>query len=89
MWVNHNYFFTALTICKLVSLDLWNSATTETKISRNDLVEDVLFLTNLLQFDFVFIKPCDSLDNIVDKVIRHFEEEEIILIDMVFLFSCL
>jgi len=73
----------------LVSLDLWNSATTETKISRNDLVEDVLFLTNLLQFDFVFIKPCDSLDNIVDKVIRHFEEEEIILIDMVFLFSCL
>ncbi|XP_015367748.1 PREDICTED: glycerol-3-phosphate acyltransferase 1, mitochondrial-like isoform X2 [Diuraphis noxia] len=72
----------ALTICKLVSLDIWNSGITETKISRNDLVEDVLFLINLLQFDFVFIKPCDNLDNIVDKVIRHFEEEEIILMDM-------
>ncbi|KAL4149450.1 hypothetical protein QTP88_003400 [Uroleucon formosanum] len=73
----------ALTICKLISQDFWNNAITETKISRNDLVEDVIFLTNLLQFDFVFIKYCDTLDNIVDRVIRHFEEEEIILMDMV------
>lgn len=56
---------------------------TETKISRNELMECVIFLTNLLQFDFVFIKPCDNLDNIVDRVIRCFEEEDIILIDMV------
>lgn len=47
------------------------------------MVEDVLFLFNLLQFDFVFIKPCDSLDSIVERVIRSFEEEDIILIDMV------
>ncbi|XP_022173907.1 glycerol-3-phosphate acyltransferase 1, mitochondrial isoform X3 [Myzus persicae] len=72
----------ALTICKLVNLDFWNNDITETKISRNELIEDVLFLINLLQFDFVFIKPCDSLDNIVDRVIRRFEEEEIILIDL-------
>jgi len=61
-----------------------NKAVTETKISRNDLIADVTFLTNLLQFDFVFIKPCDTLDNIVDAVIRHFEQEEIILMNMVF-----
>jgi glycerol-3-phosphate O-acyltransferase len=56
----------------------------ETKISRNDLMECVQFLTDLLQFDFIFIKPCDNLDSIVDSVIRHFEAEEIILMDMVF-----
>ncbi|CAI6369617.1 unnamed protein product [Macrosiphum euphorbiae] len=72
----------ALTICKLVSQDFLNNAITETKISRKDLIGDVTFLTNLLQFDFVFIKPCDTLDNIVDSVIRHFEEEEIILMDL-------
>jgi len=76
--------FSALTICKLVSQDFLNNAITETKISRRDLIGDVTFLTNLLQFDFVFIKPCDTLDNIVDSVIRHFEEEEIILMDLVF-----
>ena len=48
------------------------------------MVDDALFLINLLQFDFVFIKPCDTLDNIVDGVIRHFEEEEIVLMDLVF-----
>jgi glycerol-3-phosphate O-acyltransferase len=65
-------------------MDFLNKTITETKISRNELVEDVLFLMHLLQFDFVFIKPCDSLDNIMESVIRNFEEEEIILIDMVF-----
>ncbi|XP_060841831.1 glycerol-3-phosphate acyltransferase 1, mitochondrial-like isoform X2 [Rhopalosiphum padi] len=72
----------ALSICKLIGMDFLNKTITETNISRNELVEDVLFLINLLQFDFVFIKPCDSLDNIVESVIRNFEEEEIILIDM-------
>ncbi|XP_003247305.1 glycerol-3-phosphate acyltransferase 1, mitochondrial isoform X2 [Acyrthosiphon pisum] len=73
----------ALTICKLIRWDFLDKAITEMIISRNDLVGDVTFLTNLLQFDFVFIKPCDTLDNIVDTVIRHFEEEEIILMDMI------
>lgn len=82
--INHNSFLTALTIFKLVSQEFWNTSITERKISRKELVEDVLFLFNLLQFDFVFIKPCDSLDNIVERVIRSFEEEDIILIDMVF-----
>lgn len=71
----------ALTIFKLVSQEFWNTSITDKKISRKELVEDVLFLFNLLQFDFVFIKPCDSLDNIVERVIRSFEEEDIILID--------
>jgi len=75
---------TALALSKLVGQEFWNQTVTETKISRNDLIECVIFLTNLLQFDFVFIKPCDTLDNIVDRVIRYFEEEEIILIDMVY-----
>lgn len=73
----------ALSICKLVNQEFWNSTKPEIKISRNDLVDDALFLINLLQFDFVFIKPCDTLDNIVDGVIRHFEEEEIVLMDLV------
>lgn len=55
----------------------------ETKISRNELDDCVLFLIDLFQFDFIFIKPCDSLSNIVDTVIRKFEEENIILIDLV------
>lgn len=73
-----------MALSKLVCADFWNKTLSETKISRNELIECVIFLTDLLQFDFVFIKPCDSLNNIVDDVIRHFEEEEIILIDMVF-----
>lgn len=56
----------------------------ETTVSRIDLLECLTFLIDLLQFDFVFIKPCDNLDNILDSVVRYFEEEEIILIDMVF-----
>jgi len=80
----HNLYFSALSINKVVCPEFWNKTMTETKISRKDLFENVVFLMNLLQFDFVFIKPCDSLDSIVDSVIRTFEEEEIILIDQVF-----
>lgn len=69
---------------KLVCPEFWNQSINETSISRNELVDCVLFLIDLLQFDFVFIKPCDTLDNIVDSVIRIFEQEEIVLIDMVF-----
>lgn len=82
--INYNNAFTALAISKLVCPEFWKGTLSETKISRNELIECVLFLTDLFQFDFVFIKPCDNLDNIVDSVIRYFEEEEIILIDMVF-----
>ncbi|XP_025203066.1 glycerol-3-phosphate acyltransferase 1, mitochondrial isoform X1 [Melanaphis sacchari] len=74
----------ALTICKLINLELWNTSITETTILREYLVEDVLFIIDLLQFDFVFIKPCDNINNIVDTVIRQFEEEEIILVDQTF-----
>lgn len=69
---------------KLVCPEFWNQTIIETKISRNELVDCVLFLTDLLQFDFVFIKPCDTVENIVDTVIRQFEQEEIVLIDVVF-----
>ncbi|XP_025420719.1 glycerol-3-phosphate acyltransferase 1, mitochondrial-like isoform X2 [Sipha flava] len=72
----------ALALSKLVCPEFWNKSMIETKISRNDLMECVQFLTDLLQFDFIFIKPCDNLDSIVDSVIRHFEAEEIILMDM-------
>lgn len=69
---------------KLVCPEFWKQKIAETSISRNELIDCVLFITDLLQFDFVFIKPCDTLNSIVDTVIRHFEEEEIVLIDMVF-----
>lgn len=82
--INCNNIFTALAICKLVCPEFWKGTLSETKISRKELTECVLFLTDLFQFDFVFIKPCDHLNNIIDTVIRYFEEEEIILIDMVF-----
>lgn len=78
------YIFAALAISKLVCPEFWNNSITETSISRNDLMDCVEFLTDLLQFDFVFIKPCDSLDSIIDLAIRHFEGEEIILMDNVF-----
>lgn len=73
----------ALAMSKLVCPEFWNQTINETKISRNDLIKNIVFLTDLLQYDFVFIKPCDSLDNVVDSVIRRFEEEEIILFDTV------
>lgn len=69
---------------KLISPEYWNKTMLETTISRNELLECLTFLIDLLQFDFVFIKPCDNLDNILDAVVRYFEDEEIILIDMVF-----
>lgn len=70
---------------KLVCPEFWNQTINETKISRKSLIDSVVFIIELLQYDFVFIKPCQSLDNIIDTVIRHFEEEEIILMDMVFI----
>lgn len=63
--------------------EFWNQTITEMKLSRKELIDDVSWLAELMQFDFVFIKPCDNLDNIIDTVIRHFEEEQIILVDMV------
>lgn len=79
------YNFVAIAMSKLVCPEFWNNSLTETTISRNDLMECVQFLTDLLQFDFVFIKPCNNLDSMIDSVIRDFEGEEIILMDMVFL----
>lgn len=84
LWINLTIIFTAIAICKLVCPEFWEETIIETKISRNELIDTVLFITQLLEFDFVFIKPCDDLDHIVDSVMMYFEEEEIILIDMVF-----
>lgn len=84
--INCNYIFTAVAISKLVCPEFWKGTLSETKISRKELIECVLFLVDLFQFDFVFIKPCDNLNNIIDTVIRYFEEEEIILIDLVLKF---
>jgi len=93
LWNNNNntnirkneliLFFSALSISKIACLKSCDQIITEIHISRNELIDCVLFLTDLLQFDFVFIKPCDTLDNIVDKVIRDFEDEEIILVNTV------
>lgn len=70
---------------KLVCPEFWNQTINETKISRKSLIDCVGFIIDLLQYDFVFIKPCQNLDDIIDMAIRHFEEEEIILLDMVFI----
>ncbi|VVC46482.1 Hypothetical protein CINCED_3A022004 [Cinara cedri] len=72
----------AMALSKLVCPEFWNKTLTETKISGNELLEDLIFLTELLQFDFVFIKPCDSLENVLESVLRQFESEGIVLIDM-------
>jgi len=67
----------------MVPAEFWNQTISEAIISRNELKDNVQFIIDLLQFDFVFIKPCQSLDDIVDAVIRNFEEEGIILMDVV------
>lgn len=72
-----------MVLSKLVCTEFWNKTITETQISRKDLLGDMLFIIELLQFDFVFIKPCDSSDNILDSVLRQFEVEEIIIVETV------
>lgn len=67
----------------MVSAEFWNMTINETLISRKKLKECVQFITELLQFDFVFYKPCQDLDEIIDTVIRKFELDEIIVTDTV------
>lgn len=69
---------------KLVGPEFWSKSLFKADISRNDLLGDLSFLTELLQFDFVFIKPCDTLETILDSVIRQFEAEGIVMVEMVF-----
>lgn len=73
-----------MVLSKLVCPEFWIKILDETRVSRNELLGDLSFLIELLQFDFVFSKPCDTLDTILDSVIRKFELEGIILVEMVF-----
>lgn len=48
-------------------------------MSRQLLTVWLSWFIDLLKYDFVFIKPCENVDNVVDSVMRIFEEEEIIM----------
>ncbi|XP_050537298.1 glycerol-3-phosphate acyltransferase 1, mitochondrial isoform X2 [Daktulosphaira vitifoliae] len=69
----------AIVLSYLVGSEFWNLTVSEVLVSRQILIDWLLWFIDLLKYDFVFIKPCENIDNLVDSVMRIFEEEEIII----------
>lgn len=69
---------------KLGGPEFWKQTVSKISISLKELVDCVSFLTNILQFDFVCIRPCDTVMNIVKAVMEHFEQEGIVLVNILF-----
>ncbi|XP_039294035.1 glycerol-3-phosphate acyltransferase 1, mitochondrial [Nilaparvata lugens] len=50
-------------------------------IPQDSLLENSLLLCNILQYEFIFTKTCQNLENALLDTINHFQEKEILIVE--------
>ncbi|XP_050436945.1 glycerol-3-phosphate acyltransferase 1, mitochondrial [Adelges cooleyi] len=68
----------AIVLSYMVGSEFWSLNVSEVLVSRQILLEWIVWITELLKYDFVFLKPCQNIEDVLDSIIQIFEVEEII-----------
>lgn len=77
--------FLANSICGTIKADATaaTSAEGDIKVSEDAIIKHAIELCDILQFEFIFSKPCEQLDYALSEVVDKFKFHEILISDEV------